>query len=227
MNIIGVRILVALAMMGKDLQWLLKESECDPDTLRYVMDNPGGRPTKKTIATLSRVLDVTPAWLTTDAFTRQFGQSETDSLVHCVHVIRTTMRGERKDGRGEPNARLDARRRLPDLFRGSGARSVVRVIGDSLMLFGLLDGDLVYVKPAHRARPLVGRLVLFKLNDELHLRRLTVSAGSKVHMHSGHHDYDPIHLTKADDVAILGEVVGSIRESNHAGPKQRDRARRL
>ncbi|HEY0143350.1 MAG TPA: S24 family peptidase [Thermoanaerobaculia bacterium] len=100
---------------------------------------------------------------------------------------------------------------MPAAFRERGARQTARVLGHSLTMFGLTPGDRVFLKPAESARGVVGQIVLFRLNGELYLKRLTIVGDGQVRMENAHYDYDPLVIRKTDELQMLGEVVGCQR----------------
>lgn len=214
MNVLGARILIALALMGKDLKWFTEEARCEAATIKYLFDEPGAEPSFKLKDALTRTLDVPWEWLLAAPLGRPLTEAEAELMFLCAHIIRTTMRGARKDGRGEPNARLESNNlnlRVPEAFRSRGARLVARVVGPSLTMLGLLHGDRVFLKPAESARGVAGQVVLFRLNGELYLKRFTVAGAGEVRMENAHFDYDPLVIRKTDELQMLGEVVGCQR----------------
>lgn len=230
MNVLGARVLIALSLMGRDLKWFTEQVKCNASTINYLMSDPGAEPNFKLKDAFIRALDVTPTWLLSDPLRRPLSDSETKALFLCAQIIRTMMTNGRKDGRGEPNARLEANNLklpLPEVFKTRGAHQVARVVGPSLTMFGLIDGDRVFLKPAESARNVVGQLVLFRLNGELYLKRFTIVGDGQVRMENAHFDYDPMVIGKTDDVQMLGEVVGSLRlVRNHGNRLLRSRAGR-
>lgn len=156
-------------------------------------------PHPQTLQRVARVLGVSDTWLTADARPRELTPLAREELLHCVRTLGALARGLRIDARTEPNARR--------------ARGGYRVRGRSLCGFGLLDGDVVSVKPLQRSslRGAVGSIVLFRLNGALYLKQLTVTRGGVVVLRSAQTGYEPITLHAADDFEPLGQVVASVR----------------
>lgn len=160
------------------------------------------------------MLGVSKAWLTADVSQRELTPVEQEELLGCVSTLRRLVRGARIDARAEPNVRPEPKRRVPHALRVSGARHTYRVRGRSLAGFGLLDGDLVFVKPlprGTRVHAATGAIVLFRLNGALYLKQLTVTAGGVVVLRSALAGYDPIVIGAGDDWTLMGRVVVSVR----------------
>ena len=82
---------------------------------------------------------------------------------------------------------------------------LLRVTGDSMMEAGILDGDLVAVRRQQTA--VDGEVVVAQLEDEATVKRLFRRDG-RVVLQPENAAYEPI---VADDVQILGRVVGVLR----------------
>ena len=85
-------------------------------------------------------------------------------------------------------------------------------LASSLAGFGVLDGDLAYVRPTGRVRDVVGSLVVVRVNGKLYLKRLLVAPRGVVMLVSAAGGYEPMVIGKTDAFALLGEVVASSRE---------------
>jgi repressor LexA len=92
---------------------------------------------------------------------------------------------------------------VPVPFRGD---FVLRVTGDSMIGAGILDGDMVVVRRQQSADD--GEIVVALVDDgEATVKRLRRADG-RVVLHAENVAYAPI---VADDVRILGKVVGLVR----------------
>ncbi len=81
----------------------------------------------------------------------------------------------------------------------------LRVRGDSMVNAGILDGDLVLVKPQQDAPD--GTIVVALVEDEATVKRLDRSAGH-VRLVAENPAYEPI---EPEEVSMVGEVRGLIR----------------
>jgi len=104
---------------------------------------------------------------------------------------------------------------LDPSFFGGGKLFAVRISGDSMKDAGILDGDLVVIRPQEEAES--GRIVAALLTEpEPHvtLKRLKLING-RLELHPENPAYEPMVFTKEDvslgKVKILGVKVGLIR----------------
>jgi len=81
----------------------------------------------------------------------------------------------------------------------------LRVMGDSMVGAGILDGDAIIVRRQQSA--LSGEIVVGLLEDEATVKRLRI-AKDGVWLLPENPEYDPI---PANDVTILGKVIGTVR----------------
>lgn len=210
---IGARTLVALAVSGQDRTWLARKSRLSATTVGRFLDDPNFEPQAATLAKVTSALGVSESWLTAGG-TRQraLNAAETDELRRCVTALHALAVGKRLDPRSEPNVRRESKLRVPAHLRSTGARQVYRVRRSSLTRFGLLDRDLVYVKPTKNVRETVGSLVVVQLNGALYLKRLTVGAGGVVVLESACDGYDALVVRADDEFRMIGIVAASLRE---------------
>ena len=100
---------------------------------------------------------------------------------------------------------VEERYTLPvDLVPGDGC-FMLRIKGDSMIEDGILDGDLVIVRPQQTADN--GETVVGLIEDEATVKRFYRESG-RVRLQPANSTMDPIY---ADDVTILGRVVGVVR----------------
>ncbi|NOX20422.1 MAG: transcriptional repressor LexA [Nitrospirae bacterium] len=83
----------------------------------------------------------------------------------------------------------------------------LRVVGDSMKGAGILEGDIVIVRP--EVEPRTGDIVVALVEDEATVKRLFIEDGTVI-LKPEHPDMRPMRF-KAADVRILGKVVGLIR----------------
>lgn len=208
----GARILTVLAIAGRDRAWLQRATGLGVNTISRLLHDGRQTPAAGTLRAVAQAAGVSVAWLRADGARRTLSDAETDDLRRCLRTLQSIARGRRLDARTVSNVRPEPARRVPRAFRLHGARQVYRVIGDSLARAGLLDGDLVYVRPAGRVRDAVGAHVVARLNGALYLERLTVTARGRIALVSDAEGYEPIVVHARDELALIGEVIGAVRE---------------
>ena len=85
---------------------------------------------------------------------------------------------------------------------------LVRVQGDSMILVGIFDGDLLIVDRSDEARP--GDIVIALLNNEHLVKRLCHEGGRQV-LRSENPKYPPRWVMEGDELQIQGVVRFSVR----------------
>ena len=210
----GARMRIALALMGRDPTWLVRESRLGPHTIGNLLSGHTRNPTARTTERLAGLLGVPPTWLLADAPQRRLTETEHEELLQCVQTIRALASGLRDDARAKPNVKRETERAVPHQFKLRGAREVYRAQGPSMSGFGIVDGDLVYAKPLDRlaVRDAVGSLVVLRLNGALYLKRLTVAPRGRIVLRSAHRGYDPVTIRAGDRFEPLAQAVVSVRE---------------
>ncbi|MBW3623300.1 MAG: transcriptional repressor LexA [Armatimonadetes bacterium] len=101
---------------------------------------------------------------------------------------------------------VEERYTLPqELVPGGEGCFMLRIKGDSMIEDGILDGDLVIVRPQNTADN--GETVVGLLGDEATVKRFYRETG-RVRLQPANSSMAPIY---ADEVTILGRVVGVVR----------------
>lgn len=104
---------------------------------------------------------------------------------------------------GSPRlAEQDVEDWVPSPFPGD---FMLRVVGDSMMNAGILDGDMVVVRRQPTAEE--GQIVVAQIEDEATVKRLRRIDG-RVHLMPENDAFEPI---VPDEVAIVGVVSGVLR----------------
>jgi len=99
-----------------------------------------------------------------------------------------------------------------DRFKRSAAEFALRVTGESMKDAGILDGDLVMVRP--EASPRQGEIVVAMIGDETTVKRFR-REGNRIFLDPENPSFDPIVVTaRSPQLRILGKVVGVFREFN-------------
>jgi len=95
--------------------------------------------------------------------------------------------------------------KLEGLFPKDQGLFALRVRGDSMVGAGILEGDILIVRPQPTAE--IGDIVVAIIDDEGTVKRLS-RKGDRICLEAANPDYPPI---IADDVRIVGVVIGLIR----------------
>ena len=97
-----------------------------------------------------------------------------------------------------------------DRGRARAGDFLLRVRGDSMIEAGILDGDLVQVRPQQTAQD--GEIVVALVGDEATLKRFH-HEGDRIRLQPENTDMEAI-IVKPDDgeVAVVGKVVGLFRQ---------------
>ena len=85
---IGARMRIALALMGRDPAWLVRESGLAPHTIRYVLSGHTRSPLARTLEKLAALLGDPYSWLYADAPQRKLTETEHEELLQCVEILR-------------------------------------------------------------------------------------------------------------------------------------------
>ncbi len=93
----------------------------------------------------------------------------------------------------------------PEVAGGADGDYLLRVRGDSMMKAGILEGDLVVVRPTEVAAD--GEIVVALIGEEATVKRF-FQESDHVRLQPENDAYEPI---RSRDVRILGKVVGLMR----------------
>jgi len=97
---------------------------------------------------------------------------------------------------------------VPESLVGKGDTYALRVVGDSMVEEGILDGDTIIVEKAEKAEN--GALVVALLGGSEAVVKRFYRKGGKVELVSANEKHPPL-VVDAGDVAIQGVVVGLLR----------------
>ena len=89
------------------------------------------------------------------------------------------------------------RRNIPRPLATLGARVVYQVTDDSVAPLGVLDGDLLYVRPLADMQQAAGRFVVCNLRGEAFAKVLEL-AGGRIRLLSPNERYAPIETYEGD-----------------------------
>ncbi|HOT24272.1 MAG TPA: transcriptional repressor LexA [Thermoleophilia bacterium] len=96
---------------------------------------------------------------------------------------------------------------VPGFLRRDDGDFVLRVVGDSMVDAGILDGDLIVVHPQNDADN--GAIVVALVGDEATTKRF-YRQGRSIRLQAENENYEPIVLDEAE-VSVVGKVVGVLR----------------
>ncbi len=106
------------------------------------------------------------------------------------------------------------RRDIPRPPAALGARMAYQVTDDSLARLGVLDGDLLYVRPSSDMGEAIGQLAVCAVRGETFARPLELKGG-RVRLLSPNVCYAAVEGSKAE-LQFLGVVVGWLAETGYA-----------
>jgi len=92
---------------------------------------------------------------------------------------------------------------------------VLAIRGESMRDAGLLPGDMVVVKRG--AIPVIGDIVVAMLNGEMTVKQLAQGEGGTAYLKARNPEFADIH--PADDMEVVGVVVGQFRRYERSRPK--------
>lgn len=105
---------------------------------------------------------------------------------------------------------IEGRLSLDDSFSSRDQRFALRVKGDSMIDAGILEDDLVVVRQTNRADN--GAIVVALIGDEATVKKFRRYA-DRVELWPANQRYRPIVVRNAEELRILGVVMGLVRSS--------------
>ena len=104
---------------------------------------------------------------------------------------------------------------LKELFAQSEDAFLLRVVGDSMVDEGIMDGDLVLVKPSSTIED--GQIGVVLLDDEATVKRIYIQH-NRIALKSANHaaGYKTRYIKRLEkDIRIIGKVIGCLRTDIH------------
>jgi len=104
---------------------------------------------------------------------------------------------------------------LPDVFGRSGDAFLLKVVGDSMVDEGIMDGDLVLVRPNSTIDS--GQIGVVLLDDEATVKRIYVES-SRIALKPANRaaGYKTRYIKRSErEVRIIGKVIGCLRTNIH------------
>ncbi|CAN1491627.1 LexA SOS-response transcriptional repressors (RecA-mediated autopeptidases) [Fimbriimonadaceae bacterium] len=97
----------------------------------------------------------------------------------------------------------------PGMVKDTDNAFLLRVIGDSMIGDGILESDLVVIRPQTNARNM--DIVAFLLGDEATVKRINYEPNGSIKLLSSNPKYAPIPVDR-EGSRVIGKVVGLIRD---------------
>ena len=99
-----------------------------------------------------------------------------------------------------PNARI------PEIYVRAGARRAYTVVSDAMIHVGILEGTVIYGRPAADIDAANGKIAIVRLNKTLFLKRIE-RRGRQTVLKSENPRYDDIHVASGDAFELLAIVI--------------------
>ncbi|PYQ29517.1 MAG: hypothetical protein DMF56_11160 [Acidobacteria bacterium] len=195
----------AVVRSGRKQSWIAKEAGIAPETLSRVLTSSLSNPSFDVVIRIARALNESVGWLLDE---RGFSLStdEQKQLREVVRFLDDMLAGATPHReRPESNA-LAASAEIPRAYHVRGARLAYETSGDAMSGAGILDGDVVYVRPMRGTREANSRVVVCRVDDVEYIRVLDVRAG-RVRLLSRNDRFAPIDV-EASRFELIGIVVG-------------------
>jgi repressor LexA len=178
-----------------------------PPTVREIGEAVGLR-SSSTVHGHLKALEAQGHILRDAALTRAIRVPDAEPLVNRLKNL-VTLPVVGRVAAGQPilaDENIEERYTLPGEWVSGDGCFMLRIKGDSMIEDGILDGDLVIVRPQPTADD--GETVVGLIGDEATVKRFYRETG-RVRLQPANSMMDPIY---ADDVQILGRVVGVVRQ---------------
>jgi transcriptional regulator with XRE-family HTH domain len=213
------RLRAAIDKSGMKHSLVAMDAGITPETLSRILTAEHQRPSLDTITRVAHAVNENVGWVLEE---RGFSLSA-DEIKQLREVVRflddTLLRAPLPHTivPAIPNAlRVRARlREIPAPFKALGARAVFQVTDDSLRDAGVIDGDLLYVKPATTLRDAAGQLVVCDVAGEPYAKVLEVKNG-RFYLISRNERYARLEVYEID-AELVGVVVGRLGETRGSG----------
>ena len=95
---------------------------------------------------------------------------------------------------------------IPERYYRMGARRAFAVVTDSMIGDGIVDGSVIYVRPAADIEAADGEIIVCTLNGTRYLKRLSLRGRRRV-LESASPRYPALVVTRGDELALIGVVV--------------------
>lgn len=208
------RLREAIDRSGMKHSLVALDARITPETLSRILTAEHQRPSLDTITRIAYAVHERVGWvLGEEGFT--LSADELRQLREVIRfldlaLLRTPQTFNVLPSRSNA-IRLRVRHRdIPRSLAALGARMAYQVTDDSLAPLGVLDGDLLYVRPSSDVGEATGRLAVCAMRGETFARPLELKGG-RVRLVSPSARYAPIE-THEGALRLVGVVVGRLAE---------------
>lgn len=198
------RMRAAVARSGKKQSAIARDAGVAPETLSRILTSSSTHPSFDVVMRIARALNENVGWLLDERGFSLSGEEE-KKLREVVRFLDDTLLAPapRLDDRNAITATAD----IPRTYSVRGARLAYEATGDSMLGAGIIDGDVLYVRPVRSTREANGRIVVCRVDDVTYVKVLDVRA-RRIRLVSRNDRYAPIEIGDANRFELIGIVVG-------------------
>src|SRR5258706_229104 len=204
------RLRAAINRSGMKHSVVALDAGITPETLSRILTAEHQRPSLDTITRIAHAVNENVGWILEE---QGFSLSaeEAKELRTVVRFLDTALLHSpqpRTIVRAEPNvlAVVTRRRAIPPMFAKAGAKLVYQATDDSLRDVGIVDGDLLFVRPAPNFRDLDGQLIVAEVAGQPVAKILELK-GDRISLLSRNDRYAS-RLVFENELETIGVVVG-------------------
>jgi transcriptional regulator with XRE-family HTH domain len=215
------RLRTAIAKSGMKHSIVALDAGITPETLSRILSAEHQRPGLDTITRIAHAVNENVGWIL-DEQGFALSADETRQLREVVTFLQTTLLNAplpRVQLSPQPNALPVATRRrdIPGPFAARGARMTYQLTDDSLRDIGIVDGDLIYVRPSSELRAAAGQLIVCDVTGEPFVKKLDLKSG-RIRLLSHSDRYTPLEVYE-HEIEMIGVVVGRVGAVGREGGK--------
>ena len=201
------RLRAAIERTGKKHSVIARDAGVAPETLSRILNAAHQQPSIETVARIAHAIGENVGWLLSEPVFALSAdeQRELRKVVRFLDDAVINAAAHRRD-RHEPNAAPAGNAEIPRLFATRGARLAYEAAGESMLAAGILDRDLLFVKPTRSTREAAGRVVVCRLDGAEYVKVLDIRGG-RMRLLSRSDRYPPIEVM-GEDFELIGVVVG-------------------
>lgn len=198
------RLRAAIARSGMKQSAIARDAGVAPETLSRILTSSSTHPSFDVVIRIARALNENVGWLLDERGFSLSGDEE-KQLRDVVRFLGDTLLAAtpRMDDANAAAVTVD----IPRTFTVRGARLAYEASGDSMSGAGILDGDILYVRPMRTAREANGRVVICRVDGATYVKALDARAG-RIRLVSRNDRYPPIEPGDDQRFELIGIVVG-------------------
>jgi transcriptional regulator with XRE-family HTH domain len=205
-----LRLRAAIDASGMKHSLIALDAGMTPETLSRILTAEHQRPSLDSIRRIAHAVHENVGWVLGEAGF----ELSADEWTVLGHTVRFLDRALFKSPlphtivEARPNAlRVRTRvRDMPPWAKELGARITCQIVDDSLRDAGVLDGDLIHVKPHSDPHECRETLVACRIGGELYAKKLT-KVGAGFRLLSFNERYAPLYVEE-EELEMLGVAVG-------------------